>query len=434
MALAPSCHTVRRTNASVEWHGAHVDAQSMSLSSATWNPTLRVGAEVVKCQHPDATTTWWHERHGPLFSDGGYDWWKFRSRALFGDRAFANLEAPAFVDAAFLCARDMHGLPILYPPLHMHHTHVVPLGHNEIVTTMAEQHGDWIPSSGILQAEAWAPPHAFRVATSLVMVATVNDVRPHRSTPMQWWYDVALRTRTTTSQTKPLSKHYIWSPTPDGPSPHATFRLPAHGDSVIVFATLPPRDGTVVHVKAHAHMVAFVRAGLVAATPAQLGLLADSRNAPAWTPLGAATYGFGNATSLLSDVLTRHRDRVFCEAVSQTVSLDDGLRYDRAALLTCRIPRRVSTRDVLTTVSVSRGARDVAGAASEQHTHWWLTYVADDGQTHFSESFSSRALDARLTLRVRCDPTRAAAMQVAGASLILAAMAGTVPLRATRLV
>ena len=101
----------------------------MTLSSCYW-------------QDSDDGTEWRTQRVGPFVSRGGEAWMQFGWASILDLDSVPDLR----LGQIFLGPTDEAGEPIGFPPLHIHHWHVVPAWARDVSSSMhtvvAQAHGD----------------------------------------------------------------------------------------------------------------------------------------------------------------------------------------------------------------------------------------------------------------------------------------------------
>ena len=181
-----------------------------------WNLRLRDdGLEYHECRHPvegeaeappSLRSSWHVQRVGPLRSSGGYDWWQLSGRDVAMLASEVRARSAVFLVESFIGAIDGSGAPIAYPPLHLHHVHILPeqpslrfhyLGapYETHMNLVIERHGEWnfAGATPAVRAEAEPAGYGRLVSWPLDIDSEINDVRPAGSPPLTWWFELALR-------------------------------------------------------------------------------------------------------------------------------------------------------------------------------------------------------------------------------------------------
>ena len=128
--------------------GVIVDQKASDFKSAAEAGLLKpgktgqvlVGECTAPSQYPRLSGTWHTQRIGPFTSYGGFDWHQFS----WVDPSFLWSALPAGGGAAGVLAHfsgpvDAHGKSsIPYPPIHQHHTHVVPNPNDVFLNPLAQ--------------------------------------------------------------------------------------------------------------------------------------------------------------------------------------------------------------------------------------------------------------------------------------------------------
>ena len=151
----------------------------------------------------------------PFTSTGGYDWWQLAGRDAgdLGEAVAAH--GTVFIVESLVGAVDAQGVPLVYPPVHLHHVHVNP--ENEALryqyllapymyfnNLVIERHGEWNWQSGGVLSEAEAAGYGRQISFPLDLDSELNDVRPGGSAPLEWFLQFALRWRPGAAGLRPV--------------------------------------------------------------------------------------------------------------------------------------------------------------------------------------------------------------------------------------
>jgi len=364
-------------------HGSVRHALTLKSDGQPINAST-IDAYVGKCSIENEKKLWISQRIGPFVSTGGFDWWFFKSTN------FLELTADDKVVATSFMGADQNGHPILYPPLHSHHTHVVPLGNNVNRAVMLEQHGDWITKETecLPSCSAVTPllPNYFNVTGPLQMTAAMNDVRAQGSPPLTWYYQASVLISRAEVTGSALSKHYIWSPAAPG-APFGTFFVPCSHESFMVYHGTMPLAGTSVLFSFHAHMSSFQSAFLFGVSPEILKVPIPDK---VWKPFAPAQLGLTTNFQVQQLIMKQDlaKSSLICSALARRIVFESAV-YDRHAQIRCA--KWTFNCGTPFTVITFNGplAKAACGAHNvTQHAHWWLTYVAEDMHSHYTESLT----------------------------------------------
>jgi len=334
------------------------------------------------CAACDARGTWHSVRLGPFESHGGNDWWKMSWGSLL------ELEAGTIMDATYFSGVDIHGNPILYPPLHSHHTHVAPSNVNVALAVMMEQHGDWIYQDSDCTPDCTGIvdlfPNHFVVNEPLEVVATINDARPIDSASLTWFYQVSLRIPLRQTG-RPVSKHYLWSPMAPG-TPFGTFPVAEDVDSFMIYSGTMPHSGTVVKYNFHAHMPSFQEGYLFKVALNRVGLTCSD---PLWASRYPQQVGLQRNWQVRDRILNRSSvSWLICQVEGRLMNIS-GQLIARHGKTQC-VPWTFAAGSVFTSVTFNGPARlhDGRNGIAQQHAHWWISYAAVDNVSHYTESYT----------------------------------------------
>jgi len=390
MLTPPLCDVEQWTPLTTTQRGSVLHASTLDSHGRPINVSF-VDACIGICKVELQKSGWISQRIGPFISTGGYDWWLLTLTDLF------ELTTGEVLATSFM-ATDEKGNSISYPPLHSHHTHVAPLGVNVNLAVLMEQHGDWLTNESecipSCSAITRLLPNYFNVTAPLQLIAAMNDVRFQGSPSMSWYYQAAVlisrRATTDTATTgtggTALSKHYIWSPATPG-APFGTFYIPCSRETFMVFHGTLPLSGKSVRFNFHAHMSNFQAALLFSASPTALKVpLPKTR----WKSFQPADISLKTNSQMQQQLMEQPiaKSSLVCSAVARYVEID-GVIYDRHAQMNCTA--WTFERGAPFTVLSFNGpsARGTCGNLQvTQHAHWWLTYVARDMRSHYTEGFT----------------------------------------------
>jgi hypothetical protein len=199
------------TNADVTFQASDDAPIQRSLESRA-----RVGTCRVQTETSEGIQTWYSQRVGPFTSHGGYDWW-FVAWDDVGNLSQLIAQSPSRAFGAKEVvhgAVDAEGAPIAFPPLHLHHSHIVGgrdaqsewlvLGHGD--QQCASEHGGTACQQTSFGARALvfdAPPN---------VAILWNDVRAAGSAPLEWWFEISLRVAPAAQGDGVLSRLSLYDP------------------------------------------------------------------------------------------------------------------------------------------------------------------------------------------------------------------------------
>jgi len=324
---------------------------------------------VGECTAPSSRGGTWHvQRVGPLTSVGGYDWhagsWIDPG---FVSGAIAKGGGVAGVLAHFTGAVDATGSHALsYPPIHQHHTHIVPAPTDVFILPMSgwssnrliQVHGDWdFSSEGSTGLQAMGQHYRGRVKLLNERPSInfeLNDVRALGSPPLTYYYQVAMLIGTGEQiDTSPVisfhKTHNAPGPPPTGlvlggqTAAVALFASPITQDAHAYYSGLWPIDSRLLSATWHSHAAVQQFSFLFSASAPQLGLGPEVSN------LDTSEVGFD---SIVGEANTAVRMRVLAKAAplealvcwsESQMEVVEGLPnttsggpcYDRASYPTC---------------------------------------------------------------------------------------------------
>jgi hypothetical protein len=356
------------------------------------------------CQKQSTRGTWHTDRVGPFRSTGGYDWWQLSYRHI------ELLRPDMGINAHVLTAVDANGDMLGYPPVHMHHVHLISstldtydlpvvLWENE---RMVEHHGDWVFLDGTL--DSYGPDYGSSVKwfTAFPTVnVELNDVRPPRSPPMLWYFQLSVRVAANDAAGRALSVMKTHQPGPlcfnQLGCSVLTVQIDPAVDTWLFYDGRMPHAGQLVDAVFHAHQSAHHATMLVT------GSVDFLRHTPTLVPPGhdareailTVTSGVANNVLLREAIVSRIVDPassryVICETEGQQTQID-GHVYDRSRVPHC-VDWRFDEAEHFTVVSffgpTSFGVAPVTGPFT-QHSIWFLTYFASDGHSHYDMQFNA---------------------------------------------
>jgi len=383
------------------------------------------------CSTEASDGTWHTQRIGPFRSHGGYDWWQFSWNDVLGLQRLLEEGADVGITAHFSGPVDEQGNPIPLPPIHVHHLHlkpwdrsVTPFSHH--ITEgilygsaydpafLIQHHGDHqylSQDGGTHSFGATYEQHPKLFGSPLAMFCEFNDVRPEHSPPMEWWYQIVVRTSPVVND-RPLSTLFTFNPgrVDLGGTQTGLLTLnwlPSTVDSFFYYTGRMPFGGVLLPnlVEVHAHQEAFQSAILFAATPAEIGLGPAFKPSVPWESTVTTTTGVAN-NSALKAYISRQAPRSsrICDVVGQMEQV--GAKwYDRAARVRC-VPWTFAAGEILTVVSFNGPrAGSIAGMTGmaptskdfrdfPQHTDFFISYLCDDGISHYTSAYYTQELDA----------------------------------------
>ena len=182
------------------WNSRNYDPRSGWRPIAAPMGGLRAGV----CSLRDRGTTWSVRRVGPFVSYGNYDWWQFSGRdaGALADGALRG-GASAFIVESLIGAVDADGAPLPYPPLHLHHMHLLPAAERlrfhynvsapagppvgYLNNVVLERHGEWNHlGSTPVSSEAEREGYGRLISWPLDFDGELNDARPEGG--LLTWY------------------------------------------------------------------------------------------------------------------------------------------------------------------------------------------------------------------------------------------------------
>jgi len=289
------------------WNARNYDPRSgwrhLTPGGAAGDPPLRAGV----CSLHDDDSTWSVQRVGPFVSRGGYDWWQFSGRdaGALADGALRG-GASAFIVESLIGAVDADGASLPYPPLHLHHVHLLPTAERlrfhynvsapagppvgYLNNVALERHGEWSHlGSTPVMSEAEPEGYGRLLSWPLDFDGELNDARPRGSPPLIWYLQIAVRWRPAAAPLVPISVFNVLAIGPVTDGAQTTFEryfwVPTAGMWLGVYSgALGGRAGKMLYLKPHTHMNLLAKAWVFAKatpedvlTPAVLRALAAPR-------------------------------------------------------------------------------------------------------------------------------------------------------------
>jgi hypothetical protein len=171
--------------------------------------------------------SWTIQRIGPLTSTGCYDWWQFSTHDFLSLGRFLK-EGQLQLSGHYTVASDEKGNAIPYPPMHIHHIHVVtaheklrfqypnpgwdpnddqntledifkrgPFQPPYLAAMLIESHGEWDschvrPETGCFW-EQYPAGYGLAIEDPLDFEGEVNDARACNSEPLTWYLEMGVR-------------------------------------------------------------------------------------------------------------------------------------------------------------------------------------------------------------------------------------------------
>jgi len=348
----------------------------------------RGNASLAFCQVHTPQGLWRVERLGPFTSNGGFDWWQLGWRNALQLEDFALSSILAHWTGPIL----LDGTPLPNPPIHQHHAHLIPCARKMYCqdgTRVVEHHGDWqFPhlSGALSMGQHYGG--GSKVVESMSLAAELNDVRCRGSIEMIWFYEIALLIRTKHTGNAVLSLHRIHGPGQSCMSQFCQvmpFPVPASEDTFTIHGGWMPYGGTMVVAVFHAHQAAFHSALLMRGSSRLLSNTIIASIPPFQTTLTAST-SLASNTKLRVYLLACLRDYVVCHATHASETIE-GKRYDRASVPSC-VSWIFDAGAVFTAITMNGPTQfPVLSPYVREHAIWFITYIADDNQSHWTQTF-----------------------------------------------
>jgi hypothetical protein len=280
---------------------------------------------------------WAVQKLGPFISTGGYDWWQFSWNDV-GRLSHVLKENPlgVYILESSIRAVDTKGVPLGFPPIHNHHTHVTREGqsykyrkHYKAHTHLPfewfyEAHGDYQcrdQEGGVGCYIDGFEGHGKMVDYLMHIEGEVNDVRAVGSPPMEWFIEISFRWIPIASEqardVKPESVHVFFSLgnmdlEASQQNQVTTFDLKTDGAPYMYwFYGKMGTSGDMLRNKLHAHSHGFESAFFFTATPEDLGLQ-HSHFKPEIVPSGSFHLNRGTALKAAGfETQAQFRDYLF---------------------------------------------------------------------------------------------------------------------------
>ena len=269
---------------------------------------------------------WVATQIGPFTSHGGYDWWDVKwndaARLSMWLKQYHTLAVARFMEVGV----DATGQALGFPPIHLHHSHTTPGDHRarDALSWLFRGSGDQqcgASAGGIGCQGEILDPYVKRFDQRLSLWVVLNDVRPHGSPMLTWWYQASFLLKAGDRETQTVSQLTLfnpWSWRASVPTSYyaATYVIPADDESFLFFSGGMPLSGSLVRVQLfhafHAHMQTTSNAFLFSASPDELSLRACVSPRPKMACLTAKT-GFGTNSALRAHLGSRS-SRMVCWA------------------------------------------------------------------------------------------------------------------------
>ena len=284
-------------------------------------------------------------RVGPFTSNGGYDWWQFAGHdALRLSRHLKGGQTIGLSSHWVIAVEVQSGKPLGYPPMHVHHIHLVPSkpwlryqwatpatgGWRNFIHHLTqeqgaayyvpnyvmEQHGEWdlcdVHETGEgCFVEALPRGYTNLIDFPLDFEGELNDGREVGAAGLDFWLEIGVGWTREVAGKKPLSYAVIVEDHFGMVDGHQhTYEnyhwVPSHGEWVNYYSGRLPAGGTLVRMKHHVHMNLLHKAWFFSASAEELELFARPTG-PDGADMGAkeipgAFYSHGGTIGkLLSD-------------------------------------------------------------------------------------------------------------------------------------
>lgn len=352
------------------------------------------------------------ERIGPFAGTGGYDWsvpQELLDVGMLKDRM--NGKNWTLV-GGMVAPITPNGTIIGYPPIHIHHAHIFPIGnakergkkihgsfgdHHDVVW---QAHGD----SQCLEEEGGVAcllkeldeGHGFVVQNSTSGISAnfeLNDVRPKGSPPMEYWFEITMLHTPKAPETKrstfiglnsPCIGHGPCTyPYPMDPNNNAMWFQYVHGDRLSDLA-----NGTMGNFVLHTHQTIFDSAFLIKTSNDDIFNAFERFRGKQRLPMILDCHDGGMdlevAKAELLSIVNRHKGQVVCEATKPSLVFVEGGNgeihaHDKRSKLNC----------LKEPVSLNQGDRLVALAFNTVHENKYTRQSkAFKEQNVFSDVYS----------------------------------------------
>ena len=317
--------------------------------------------------------TWTSERIGPFYSTGGYDWWQVGWADLFGlKKKLKGHPGGIYVDANTIAVTDKEGNPFDYPPIHIHHIHV--LGQPGVRPRKGEYfcginapkpcynwshffewHGDyncrWDMGGTDCLYESYPDGTAKHTFFPLDVEGEINDVRARGSPPLEWYFQVGMHWRYADEyermkiDTPDILSVAFMSPMGrvdlnNQQTYVQTIPVPIDYDNMVWANWKMPASGELIRNKIHSHMTSFYKMILVSGDVARV--LDKTYASPfyrAWETFDVSSHGYNSSQAMFLDVYNKiTRDdqlELICISETDLVEVNNHL-YDRKPITRCR--------------------------------------------------------------------------------------------------
>eukprot|EP00602_Paraphysomonas_sp_CaronLab_P007625 CAMPEP_0185022866 /NCGR_PEP_ID=MMETSP1103-20130426/5566_1 /TAXON_ID=36769 /ORGANISM="Paraphysomonas bandaiensis, Strain Caron Lab Isolate" /LENGTH=649 /DNA_ID=CAMNT_0027555137 /DNA_START=113 /DNA_END=2062 /DNA_ORIENTATION=- len=247
-------------------------------------------------------STWAVTRVGPMHTNGGYDWLQLGWDDLFGFSAVLKDHPDGiYIVEQYMSPVLEDGTRLSNPPIHVHHMHSGPdpyvrqrmdpmtcairgLNCFNPLRTL-ETHGDYVcvaeDGGNDCHVESFHEGYGKLITHTLGLEGEINDVRPHHSETLVWYWEIGARwvPKATTgpgASLKAMSLHNMAGPGTYDPKVQRsflfTFPTPSDRQSMFWYTGRLQNHGKMLRMKIHAHNTIFREAIIFAASPEQLGM------------------------------------------------------------------------------------------------------------------------------------------------------------------
>ena len=206
------------------WNNAYSGEQSTKLLVGPVNRLIErhdVDLKYQSCNEQEQSSQSWNvDRVGPFTTHGGNAWWQMSGRdALQISRILSGTSDQLFVTESFLGPVDSNNIFISLPVLHVHHVHLLrgldfphlkpvapmylyllhhgSIGRTSMRPAILEHHSESLyndPDGGAdIHSEAEPFGYGILVDMPLDMTLEFNDYRPHNSTAVHFYVQLALK-------------------------------------------------------------------------------------------------------------------------------------------------------------------------------------------------------------------------------------------------
>lgn len=337
---------------------------------------------VGECQVAKSRGIWKTQRIGPFTSFGGFDWWSIGWLDVIELSSQSWLSS---IQAHWTGPVGSDSMILGFPPIHVHHVHVKPCDHAACsgLTRVIEHHGDMQFIDEGTDAFGLMYKGAGKQCSRLSVDMELNDARPRDSAILQWWFQISALVRNA-SEVSALSLFKFHGPVEHGLyHGHIAHMVPTNRDSFLWFAASWPHPGYLLNAVQHSHARAFQGTVLASGSPQGLGL---DHLLPSRACCTVSEMSLGSSAQLLESIraLLAHKKAIICSA-KPYFEIIDGEFYDRTKQhSTCKW-RRLDSDMVVSAFWAYGPHHSVEFKKSRfpEHANWYLTYVADDGSSHY---------------------------------------------------